>query len=58
LEFHVSEVGGVAGIFDFFLSSNAAATGSGSVADTLEVCLAQTAKIGANRHLISVESGR
>jgi len=54
----VSEVGGVAGIFDFFLSSNAAATGSGSVADTLEVCLAQTAKIGANRHLISVESGR
>ena len=41
LGFHVSVVGGAAKITDFHLSSNAAATGSGSVVDTLEVCTTQ-----------------
>src|SRR3954452_8880795 len=42
IEFHASVVGGAARISDFVLSSNAAATGTGLVTDTLEVCLAQT----------------
>jgi hypothetical protein len=46
LGFHVSVVGGANRITDFFLSSNAIATGSGSVIDTLEICT--TAGCGAS----------
>jgi len=42
IEFRASVVGGAARISDFFLSSNAVASGTGLVTDTLEVCLAQT----------------
>jgi PEP-CTERM motif len=39
LEYQVIVTGGSLRIADFFLSSNAAQSGSGSVADTLEICL-------------------
>ena len=41
LSFEVSTTDGLAKILDFFLNSNAAATGTGSVSDTLEICLDQ-----------------
>jgi PEP-CTERM motif-containing protein len=41
LGFEVSTTDGSFRISDFFLSSNAAQSGSGSVADTLEICLDQ-----------------
>lgn len=41
LSFEVSTTDGLAKILDFFLNSNAAATGTGSISDTLEICLDQ-----------------
>jgi hypothetical protein len=38
LTFHVSTTDGSLRILDFFLNSNAAATGTGTVSDTLEIC--------------------